>query len=689
MEGRLIINKEINNLSELDKLKLYRFQYKIGQPLLNDVEYDKFESSLNKEDEEVAIYLNRVWEDDPIPLSVLKRVYSTEDLKQIIKENDLEDALNFTSSTEFKATSIEPYRTMQGAYEWLCAHRNIELILTPKADGNSTSTEYIEGKYVGTRTRGRGGGDKFIDISPNCSKVLPQFINFTNLTINAEEYVEPQDIHLFSEFANIKFTSPRACGISAMRREEYPEELKKKIKLRVFNASYGDKLSDGLDKAKELGFLTMPYWLHKFRFSNYSEFTEEVTQITSEIKEFAELHNIPTDGVVFQVNDKREFLEYKEFGKYTAGNMAFKALFWEPGVYVSVVQELMIEKSGKSLGNYCVKALVRPVQTESGKTLQTVSLYNLANCISNKIHVGSIIKFRHLNDTTNEFLSKEGELSMSAQFKVFEQGIAEKLSVITNDKKYHNYEFLNSFIENVAVCLSKLSSNPSEVLVIKNKMRDAIFAIANKDEEINSICDTLLTQISLAFGSIVSIDTPTMQRDAFMNKLCYHPHNFDSYQVDTIRETNLVTMRSAISYVLDFWNIFHRDDVISAMKFEIGKEIFYRISNGTHEHPVQFNDRIKICEMLGYVNLNDSEDFQRFISECKDECPAFKTYDYDDALIRETADTILRQVLYPNNHGDIEIEKAREILEQRKKDMSGEKENEASLSKQSNIFGGE
>ena len=60
MEGRLIINKEINNLSELDKLKLYRFQYKIGQPLLNDVEYDKFESSLNKEDEEVAAAFSKV-----------------------------------------------------------------------------------------------------------------------------------------------------------------------------------------------------------------------------------------------------------------------------------------------------------------------------------------------------------------------------------------------------------------------------------------------------------------------------------------------------------------------------------------------------------------------------------------------------------------------------------------------------
>lgn len=670
----------------MDKFKLYRFQYKIGNPIVNDVDYDKFESSLNKEDKEVAIYLNRVWEDDPVPLSVLKKVYSAEELNQIIKDNDLEESIKFTSSSEFKATSIEPYRTMQGAYEWLSAHRNIELILTPKADGNSTSTEYIEGKYIGTRTRGRSGGDKFIDISPNCSKVLPQNINFTNLTINAEEYIEPGDIELFSDFIGIKFTSSRACGISAMRRVEYPDELKQRIKLRVFNSSYGDKLSDGLDKAQELGFLTMPYWLHTFTFKDYAGFVEEVTDITSEIKEYADKYNIPTDGVVFQVNNKKEFVQYREFGKYTAGNMAFKALFWEPGVYVSIVQELIIEKSGKSLGNYCVKALVKPVQTESGKTLQTVNFYNLANCIANKIHVGSIIKFRHLNDTTNEFISKEGELSMSQQYKIFEDGITKRLNTIQSDKSCQTYEFLSKFIESVAVALSKITSNPQEILSLKMKLRDTIYIIGENNADIKEICNTLFIIINRNFDSIASIDTANMQRDAFMNRVCYHPHNFDSYQVDTIRDTNLKIIRSSINYMLEFWKVFHRSDVESMMKQEIGNEIFFRISQGYHEHPVQFNDRIKICELLGYVNINDSEDFKRFIMECKNECPAFLTYSYDDELIRQTAEAARKGLFVDEDIESVTDEEFNNRVELRKEDTSSTMEASKKLTEASKIF---
>lgn len=400
-------------MTNQEKFILSRFMYKIGRPILSDQEYDSLESLLEN-DPSITEYINRTWEDDPVPVQLLKDYLGEDEANKILQENGMQETSLFgVSAAEFKAQSIKAVRTMEEAYEWFNAHSDMELILMPKVDGNSTSTEYKENKHSFSRTRGRGGPNNYIDITTNCAYALPPVIADSILTVNAEAYVPESAIPYFLQFVNnVNFTSPRACGLSAIRRSEYsPALLKQFLKLAVFNVSYGRTLSEGLDHARDLGFdVVVPYVLRTFpRFNSLSEFEKVMYDVMGDIKRKADEIEMPTDGVVVQVNDRQAFALGEAVGdKYVSTNLAFKCLFWDEELFESTVKEIQVKKSEKSKQNFSIKLIVEPVYTRTGKQLQTVNMFNLANLIQNDVYIGDKIVFKHFNDTSIEFVRKVG-----------------------------------------------------------------------------------------------------------------------------------------------------------------------------------------------------------------------------------------------------------------------------------------
>lgn len=398
-------------MNNKDTYILSRFMYKIGRPILSDQEYDKLEKSLEG-DPDLRQYMNRTWEDDPIPVQLLKEHFGEEETEKILQENRMQETSHFgVSAAEFKAQSIKAVRTLEEAYDWFNAHCGVELILMPKVDGNSTSSEYKNNNHEFSRTRGRGGPNNYIDITTNCAYALPAVISDSFLTVNAEAYVPESAIPYFLQFVqNVNFTSPRACGLSAIRRSEYsPGLLKQYLKLAVFNVSYGRTLSEGLDHARDLGFdVVVPYTLRTFpRFESLSEFEKIMREVMGDLKRQADEIEMPTDGVVVQVNDRQDFAVGESLNdKYVSTNLAFKCLFWDEELFESTVRDIQIIKSEKSKQNFSVKLLVEPVLTRTGKQLQTVNMFNLANLIQNDVYIGDRIIFKHFNDTSIEFVRK-------------------------------------------------------------------------------------------------------------------------------------------------------------------------------------------------------------------------------------------------------------------------------------------
>lgn len=394
---------------KIKKFIVSRFMYRIGQPILSDQEYDLLEKNL-KDVEEVKEYMERTWEDDPVPTELLQEFYGEEETERLLISNNLKDYNNnFVSSEEFKAQSIYPARYLSEALEWNNAHVGMEVLYMPKIDGISTSHEYAQNVFRSSRTRGRRGGDSFIDISDNCKHALPAKLNVNNLTLNAEAFVSEDDMEYYTEITGTNFTSPRMCGISAVRRAEFPKQLiANTLQLYVFNSSYGDTLKEGIDFARSLGFKTVPYLVRTIEhYSSESEYLKAITPIMKGLKDFTDDRGIPTDGVVIQVNDRKSFAAGADVGeKYTAHNLAFKCLFWEEEKFISVVKDIEIFQAMKSKQNFSVKLIVEPIKTKSGKTLQTINMYNLKTLIDSDVTIGDTIEFAHFNDTSIKFVRK-------------------------------------------------------------------------------------------------------------------------------------------------------------------------------------------------------------------------------------------------------------------------------------------
>jgi NAD-dependent DNA ligase len=145
----------------------------------------------------------------------------------------------------------------------------------------------------------------------------------------------------------------------------------------------------------------VPHEVYRFKFHNGEEYNKELTALIMKYKTLTENMGITTDGLVLQVND-RHLAENEHTATAADGdNLAVKAVAWEASVFSSKVTNIVIQPSANQ---YCCKAIVEPVYTESDKKLSVVNLYNPDTMIRNNVNIGSVIEFKYENETTISFL---------------------------------------------------------------------------------------------------------------------------------------------------------------------------------------------------------------------------------------------------------------------------------------------
>lgn len=393
------------NLTLKDYMLVARYYYRYGQPLLSDAEYDAYMQQLN----ESGIYLDPIYENDPVPYEALRALGGEGILSETLAPANTEDAVDKYKDlvAENECLSIKSVNTYYDAYQWAKDFKGKEMILTPKLDGINTrrAYEYIDGQLIYRLALTRGRIGSALDVTSNmryCSPIsVPAGAINTNVVINSESFLPANDIPALREKYGIDIKIPRGAGMSLMRVSTYKPEDIAKLRSIVFKFGYADTLSGGLDLAKSMGFDVVPYWLTELDVSSLEAFTAQVEGLIKTVHQYATERGWPTDGIVCEINNRHEFKGNDEERGYSSSNLAFKVGLWEPGVYTSTVTAIELAQQAEQAN--CV-AIVKPVIAQGGQTLSRVNLFNPDTMIRRGINIGSEISFKYKNETTIDLI---------------------------------------------------------------------------------------------------------------------------------------------------------------------------------------------------------------------------------------------------------------------------------------------
>ena len=401
--------------TELELYAIARFFYRFGFPIISDAKYDLLDKQMKAEHPEEEI-CKRSYDDDPVPMDLLDRtqidkgflaklIYGT---KREVSEKNREIFDKYLAVE--KSKSINAFFEWVDAMPWLYSMRGRMLNLSLKVDGNNTQSVYLPSKenpdileYQVTFSRGREAQP--FDLTAGCSRIFPQRIRIPGLQyliLRAEIYCDPYALDDLNLKYGTELVTPRGVGLSMARTNGYQDEDYAYLMYNSFYASFGTRVSETFDKLFDAGVDTVPYYTMELPAdATESQIHEMVFQAMSGLKQFADEHGIPSDGVVVQVDSTDTAGEMATDGMYDAGIIAIKTDFWKPDVLSSEV--LRIEITQQQERANCV-AIVKPVQTASGKTISRVNCFNPDILISAGIKPGSIIQFNYKNETTVDLI---------------------------------------------------------------------------------------------------------------------------------------------------------------------------------------------------------------------------------------------------------------------------------------------
>ena len=397
----------------LDKVKVARCMYAHGAEFISDAEYDQLIDALRSE----GIILDPIYENEEIPFEAFERVLNiapSEVYKLLGTADNVEYTSNFdaavTSDLDFlsesESLSITSVNTFEDAYQWFKDHAGIELVISTKIDGINTRRGYKytdDGlQYRASLTRGRRSDP--LNITENLAKISPLTLNtdITNdLVVYSETVAFKNAIDYINEKYNADYTMPRNLAMAMMRTDKFEKEDYKYLKSYVFRIDWGQKQSDGLELARELGFDVVPYVLYTYNNEPFAEFKKQMEDTISKLKDVADSMDVITDGMVAEINDRTAYGVADVTNNYSSANLALKIGLWQPGVYESVVTNLDIRQQSERCS--CV-AIIEPIKAKGGQTISRVNCFNPAVLFEYNILPGSKIRFQYKNETTVDII---------------------------------------------------------------------------------------------------------------------------------------------------------------------------------------------------------------------------------------------------------------------------------------------
>lgn len=388
-----IANKLYMDKRYKDLYILARFMYRVGYPILSDGDYDGLNRLIIRSNQ-LSEYVNRTYDDDPIPYNLIKEFSLSSYLPKLGTMSRYSKYLD-----EEKSLSISAVTNIDEVFDFVKKSRGQDLVLSLKVDGVNIKNLYVENTHELSMSRGRKG--EGFDVTENARNVLPQEIDNDNIMLKVfTEMVVPK-VHLTElqqRYNPDKYKTPKSSALSMLRVRHTSYDYDK-LQPYAFNAEGFDcstKL-ELLKKLEENGFKVVPYRGIKNEEipSDRDKFNQWFTNLADEM--YFKYKDIPSDGLVFEI-DNLNFVDEIN-GQYSNRNIAVKLGYWKFDCYESIVTDIIFEQ--QRINKSC-RINIKPIITNDGATVSFINGYNPSIIIENNINIGSKVKFeRHSNTISN------------------------------------------------------------------------------------------------------------------------------------------------------------------------------------------------------------------------------------------------------------------------------------------------
>lgn len=378
---------------------LSRYLYRVGEePLISDAMYDQLTKAIrSSNNEEMLCYLDRTYDDDPIPYDLLEEA-QIEPVKFVPHEG--RKAL-YAQLDEEKSLSINSVTTYEEAYIFFMHFKtlNKDLVISLKMDGINTKMLYVNDKFGVSVSRARDGVG--FDFTDQLANVVPLEIKTgkTEIKITGESYVIKSGIPILRDkYDSNKYKTSKSSAISMLRVAHAPTDYKY-LKTRVFSAEgLCDTLCGTYRALESLGFDTVPYC-----YITIDEVPSDFIFFKSWLKShFDSLYkiqvdnDIPADGIVVAVNDL--LWDDTITNQYSNKQLALKFEHWKFDVYRAVVTDILTEQRRV---NVSTKVRIAPLVTSDDCEARIINTFNPAVLIENNIKVGTEVFFERNSGAVN------------------------------------------------------------------------------------------------------------------------------------------------------------------------------------------------------------------------------------------------------------------------------------------------
>lgn len=351
--------KELNNAS---------YAYYNQVPIMPDYEWDKMYNELINLEEETGIVLSN---------SPTHNVgYSVADELKEVEHNH-------------PMLSLDKTKSIDELIEFI---GNKDCFLSVKADGLTTSLHYINGKLIGAETRGDGVRGTECLQNVLTMKNVPKEIPYKDeLIIDGETIIGWDTFREINDklSEDKKYKHPRNLVSGSLQLLDSKEAANRNMRFvawRVIKGFEHKTPSEDLFKAKDIGFEIIPI-LKSPRINQ----KEELEILLNQIRESANLYNIPYDGAVMAVDDYKIADSMGRTDKFFRHSMAYK---YEDELFETVLTDIEWNTSKTGLINPV--AIFNPVDLNGAITTRA-TLHNITYIKDMMLGIGDRIRVYRSN----------------------------------------------------------------------------------------------------------------------------------------------------------------------------------------------------------------------------------------------------------------------------------------------------
>lgn len=384
-----------------DAFILARYMYRIGEPIIDDVTYEKFAAKVKEKLPQMQPFFDRTYDEDPVPHELLAEfglqdgggeAADTEDLQKLFGED--------------KSLSIRSVTQYREAWDFFHAHRlaKNDVFVAIKVDGNNTREVYKNGVFKLSLSRGRNT-DTCFDFTNSMGKILPgRLVGVPDeFVLYGEAYVEESYLPRLRAKYNTadKFKTARTTAMSMLRLDTYDEEDYSHLKFKAFSApGMRETVSETYQMLESLGFNTPPHKLVRWEEvpEDYSTFQEWLDrEVFDPLSEYQS--EIASDGIVAEVNRYSWLGEVN--GSYSTRQLALKFGPWNFAYAKGVVSDIVVQQR-RVLA--CVKIAIEPLTTQDGCEARVINVFNPDILINAGLRKGSTVYFERNSGAVNILL---------------------------------------------------------------------------------------------------------------------------------------------------------------------------------------------------------------------------------------------------------------------------------------------